>query len=873
MVVAVNSVALASELVHSLKRARMYVGGGDNADVVALARRIKNDAVGNKDAKQAYVAAGAVHALVEVAATSNAPPGVVAEALAALCSLCVRCEIGINALLAEPQALDTLLSALHAPPPLAVSHAAARTLKVLATSPYVPQSALDEIGSRPLAIAQLVALSAHSGPLCATAAATIAAVVRDPQHANIAISAGALPALLPALAPRAHPVRTDAALDALAALAAADPTVAAEHITAHGAPLCVLPLVRCTESADTRLAACRLLARLRRANALDGRQEKAEIINAVIPQLIRLLADVERTVRRNAACVLTEMVHADDNMQRQATDAGAVACLASFFSHPDISENGKTSHSAVQMPPSRVQFTPENTRGVDVDAFTAALPMAEAALEALAALCANLDEARDRVVEEAKLWPYVVKFLSCDEPKVVLAAAKCARSLTRSVKILRGDICTGQVVKLFLDLLEKSENLEIRRCVSAALCNIVINFSPVQQIFLEQRGVFSLVRLLRSEDKELRSNGLSAVKNLLFKVDCDTKRAIMNEVGYNTIEEACNDPCEEIRASAVHTLRNLACYGTKHTETEHIDMLLEAMGDRLFAVLENVLAEEQSVAVATQALYAVCNIASGTEEHKTRIMHTRIPEYLGEWIGRNDASTRIAALWVVINLARREPVKVETTATSTALVVAAAPPRMMSSARTRRASYLQVGRRSISRVHSAEQAAALMVLDSIDSATNRTTSETAASAASSDATMTDVATLENGTNAMKTEEKVEVVMDEPMKNGASGYRWRVERLRELGIENRLRSVAGDMRLEVQGRVRAALEAVTGAEDGLEYSPRSLLTPQNPGSLPPVSALRIDGISAQTGEPTDESSEGSTFTTAGEERSNLPPGLG
>lgn len=854
--VVVGSVAIASDVVHNLKRARMYVCGDENTDVVALARRIKNDAVGNKDAKQAYVTAGAVHALVELAASSNASPSVVAEALSALCSLCVRCELGINALLAEPHALDTLLTALHAPPPLAVSHAAARTLKVLATSPFVPQSALDEIGSRPLAIAQLVALSAHSGPLCATAAATIAAVVRDPQHANIAISAGALPALLPALAPRAHPVRTDAALDALAALAAADPAVAAGHITAHGAPLCVLPLVRCTESADTRLAACRLLARLRRANALDGRQEKAEIINAVIPQLIRLLADVERTVRRNAACVLTEMVHADDSMQRQATDAGAVACLASFFRHSDNSEQSKNSSSSLQIPPSRVQFTPENTRGIDVDAFTAALPMAEAALEALAALCANLDEARDKVVEDAKLWPYVIKFLSCDEPNVVLAAAKCARSLTRSVKILRGDICTGAVVDLFLRLLEKSENIEIQRCVSAAVCNIVISFSPVQQIFLEQRGVASMVRLLRSDDKELRSNALSAVKNLLFKVDCETKRAIMDEVGYDTIEDACTDSCEEVRASAVHILRNLACYGTKPSETDHIDLLMEVMGDRLFGVLERILAEEKSVKVVTQALYTVGNIASGTEEHKTRIMHTRIPEHLGKWIGRYDGSTRIAALWVVINLARREAVKMESTATSTALVLAASPPRLMSSARTRRSgsNYMQVGRRSGS----------------------RGSSETAASPAGTDATMTDVAVSENGTNAMKTEEKDERAAEDAENSGSSGYRWRLTRLRELGIENRLRSVVGDIRKEVQGRVRAALDAVTGVEDGLDYSPRSLLKPQNPEhgvSLSPVSALRMDGISAQTGEPTDESSEGSTFTTAGEERSNLPPGLG
>ena len=92
--------------------------------------------------------------------------------------------------------------------------------------------------------------------------------------------------------------------------------------------------------------------------------------------------------------------------------SSAVACLAQFFRSEEqlLDDNMKST------PPSRITFTPENTRGIDVDQATLALPMAQAALDALAALCANLDEARDRVVGDAKLWPLVIEYLGNDDP-------------------------------------------------------------------------------------------------------------------------------------------------------------------------------------------------------------------------------------------------------------------------------------------------------------------------------------------------------------------------------------------------------------------------------------------------------------------------
>lgn len=890
----------ATDMVASLQRA---------PDRAAVVRRIKNDAVGNVCAKRAYVAAGAVRELVNVAAATAAAPQLVAEALSALCSLLVRCEDGVRAFLAEPNALDVLLSALHAPPPLSVSHAAARALKVLATSTHAPVDARDAIADRPLAVAQLVALAAHNGPVCATAAATLAAIIRLPSHAATAIEAGALPALMPALLPRAHPVRTDAALDALAALADADPATAAAEIAEQGAPVAVLPLVRRTESAVTRLAACRLLARLRRARALDGRQEKSEIINAVIPQLITLLDCDQRDLRRHAACVLSEMVEQDDDMQRRATDEGAVACLAQFFRSEDPSASSNPMNTT---PPSRIAFTPENTRGVDVDHATVALPMAQAALDALAALCANLDEARDRVVGDAKLWPLVIEYLGSDDPAVVLAAARCVRSLTRSVKILREDNCDEMVVALFLRLLETSQSTEVRRCVSAAVCNVVIGFSPVQALFLERGGVGVLVRLLRTTDAELKKSALCALKNVLFKAGVQTKRAVMGELGYDTLGSMCSDDSGDVRELAMHILRNLACFGAVHNDTTHLDVLLNQMGNQLVQLIENALSGN-ATPIAVQALYTACNIASGTEAHKQRIVNSQIPKLILRWLEHSEEKARIAALWCTINLSRKEHDNTNTTQRR---------PSRVSARRLAEAHELALLRRSTTRTiaelrslqtqaqsPSASQDTPLsdnMVLDSGDE-----DAEPRAAPDAADDNSNDTAMQEPMDESADGEEAEDVKPATAAKSPASsrdaataiepvteskqgGYSDRIRVLRILGYENALQALLSDPHVEVQGRARAALEHFTAAQpdaEALDYEPCSLLTRLNPPehrhhayhpmANSPV-GLRVDAITAAaaTTPASDESSagdisEGSTLNTAAEDIRGAPPppGLG
>lgn len=827
---------------------------GTCGDALTHSRRIKNEVVGNLHAKRAYVSAGAIPALIGVIRhNSCTEEKAVAEALAALSSLLVRNEDATKTLVEAPYALEALLEALHSSSKR-VTFASARCIKVLVTSRNVPMVALEKVATSQRALPQLVALAKDAGPVCAAAAAVLAAVVRLPEHGVAAREAGILAALLPALRPRVHPVRALASVHALAALVKAD-AVAAYEVAKTNAPRDVLPLVRAARDPALRLAACRLLARLRGANVLQNRRDLADIADAVIPQLVALLADDRADIRIATPPVLAEMVADDFALQQRTADEGAILKLALFFPH-DPSK------------PPRDALAPESPRGIEVDPLSKWLPMARAAMQALAALCLDFDDAREQVVD-ARLWPHIVRYLADDDAKAALAAARCLRSLTRSVKILRRDVTTTQL-DLLGDLLVrriKDDDVEMRQCISAVLCNIVIDFCPLQRAFIDRDGIAILGSLLRSEDVMLRKNALWAIKNLLFKADVDIKSRVMNDFSFESLIELSVEPSAEIRELAMNVVRNLACFGSAvDAETKHIDMLFMCMGGRLLEVLERALqpdipigedTEEAAVAIAVQALYTVCNIASGAEQHKVRLIESEIPRLILQWISHRNENARIAAVWCTINLSRKDRPITRSRASSPL------PPQVprMSVPRTRRSfPSTRLARRRSARIN--------MILQQHPPVPR---SEAARAALDDEAPVQSSITLTRDPDDMVLDSDGDTVQVRPAGNDmeagemkCEGYEWRIEKLRELGFEGKLRQLVHDPHVEVQGRARAALEQFSASDiNALDYSPRSLLTRVNPQPAAPFHQfsrsspmMRTARIAAVAANASDDSSAGS-----------------
>ncbi|RXW17757.1 hypothetical protein EST38_g8091 [Candolleomyces aberdarensis] len=180
-------------------------------------------------------------------------------------------------------------------------------------------------------------------------------------------------------------------------------------------------------------------------------------------------------------------------------------------------------------------------------------------------------------------------------PGVRYAACQCVRVLARGVAVLRTNIVdSGLGMEVFRIVVrgakststredgaerkggEEEGEPEDRRVLNAALaavCNIVMEFSPLRPIYLEQGLMPRLVQLLlHSGDSAIRMNALWAIKNLLYKSSTETKRDVMRELGWLRVFELLHDPDLGIQEQAYHVVRNLS-------ETEDgIEMVFREMG-------------------------------------------------------------------------------------------------------------------------------------------------------------------------------------------------------------------------------------------------------------------------------------------------------
>ncbi len=136
---------------------------------------------------------------------------------------------------------------------------------------------------------------------------------------------------------------------------------------------------------------------------------------------------------------------------------------------------------------------------------------------------------------DAKILPVIVSSLSHPSVSIRSAACNCTRSLSRSVKNLRTNLVdAGVAIPLFKLLSDESDQVKIT--ASATLCNIVLDFSPMKKIVLENGGVEVLVSLMNSMDLNLRLNVVWALKNLLYQADSEIKDRVMACLGWEGLD-------------------------------------------------------------------------------------------------------------------------------------------------------------------------------------------------------------------------------------------------------------------------------------------------------------------------------------------------
>lgn len=118
----------------------------------------------------------------------------------------------------------------------------------------------------------------------------------------------------------------------------------------------------------------------------------------------------------------------------------------------------------------------------------------------------DIEELRRKVVD-CKLLPYVVSSLSSPFPNVRCAAAQCARSLSRSINIIKTALLDTNAASAFVQLLDPSEDRLTQLAILAVVCNVFIEFSPLKTTLLEMDG---LVERIVDLTKVIKPRGMAS---------------------------------------------------------------------------------------------------------------------------------------------------------------------------------------------------------------------------------------------------------------------------------------------------------------------------------------------------------------------------
>ncbi|CDS82111.1 uncharacterized protein SPSC_02931 [Sporisorium scitamineum] len=440
--------------------------------------------------------------------------------------------------------------------------------------------------------------------------------------------------------------------------------------------------------------------------------------SAVPTSQLQGLSQVE--IQIQAAFAIARLVADNVTLQTLATESyNALEKLAQLLhkactrSQPPGCNKGERSNAATTILGSIAISTPHNdaTIGIAPPATDeSAIRLREACLTALAALTFQHDEPRRKLVDSVQPSVLAMVVSSIDFPAlgVRVAACRLIRALSRSVLILRTSIVDASVAPKLMALLQDPDEEEVVKVeATAAICNLVLDFSPMKKLIQELGGIDSLVQLAHdggrpksphgadeemqyalqaaasitggssmtgtgtskgqasqstnntlSGSQQLRLHAFWALKNLLSHSDTALKVDVMAKLDFGFIATMCESPtCEmAFKEQALNILRNAAA-----TKESDVSFMVDGMGggERLMQILEKCIwdgrdAGEPGAAVIEQAAFVLVNVATGTEQHRKLLLRTpNIMDALVFFCNHPWKEIRVAGARCICNLLSR----------------------------------------------------------------------------------------------------------------------------------------------------------------------------------------------------------------------------
>ncbi|KAJ7109549.1 armadillo-type protein [Mycena crocata] len=396
----------------------------------------------------------------------------------------------------------------------------------------------------------------------------------------------------------------------------------------------VLTLAR-SRSTDTQLAACLCATSIIRATLVSPPTQtippaddtSARTVMNVINRIIS--APSEPLASRTKACfILYYLVTDNTALSFSAFDRGCLGKLAAVL------------HDITPLTP-RAEWEEDESDSI--------ASLREGALTAVAAISLFDNTIRRSVTDDLRLLPMINASLIHRHVGVRYAACQCVRALSRAVAVLRTNIVDSGLGMAVFQIFKKEEG-EDGRVTSAALaavCNIVNEFSPLRPIYLDQGLMPRLVKLLGGSDATLRLSSLWAVKNLLSKTSGETKRDVMQCLGWARLAELLEDADGAVQEQAFHLVRNLA-------ENEAgIEMIFrELSASVLLAHLTSALSADDDD-VVLQATYVLANLSNGAATYQSHLIASpQLLAGLRNVLAERGPHIRRPAVSAVLELAR-----------------------------------------------------------------------------------------------------------------------------------------------------------------------------------------------------------------------------
>lgn len=507
-------------------------------------------------------------------------------------------------------------------------------------------------------------------------------------------------------------------------------------------PTSVLLSLRQNSNANVRLAAFTCLANIIKVHpftaktnqcVLEVLMELLDYTPAGLPSTSsavpasQLQGSSQVEIQIQAAFAIARLVADNVTLQTLATESyNALEKLAQLLekactrSQPPGGTKGDRSNAATTILGSIAISTPRNdaTVGIAPPATDeSAIRLREACLTALAALTFQHDEPRRKLIDSVQPSVLAMVVSSIDFPAlgVRVAACRLSRALSRSVLILRTSIVDASVAPKLVALLQDPNEEEVVKVeATAAICNLVLDFSPMKKLIQELGGVDSLVQLAHdggrpksahvvdedmhyalqaaammpgsstttgvtkgstsqsaettlSGSQQLRLHAFWALKNLLSHSDTALKVDVMAKLDFGFIASLCESPtCEmAFKEQALNILRNAAA-----TKESDVSFMVDGMGggERLMQILEKCIWEgrdagEPGAAVIEQAAFVLVNVATGTEQHRKLLLRTpNIMDALAFFCNHPWKEIRVAAARCIGNLLSRPKSSPTTTA-------------------------------------------------------------------------------------------------------------------------------------------------------------------------------------------------------------------